>query len=201
MQLCYCCCFTILKDFADLDRHAFWKVSETWGNFRSKNYILGKEEEEWDSVCFCIIPKARREICIQQQKAFMNIVQSYGALDMEAYFYCNGKRRHCFLYFSVFFDSSQVEGSANLAPNGGRLILKKSTKLLSFAQHLSNCLAIEISLSISCLTKSRCQCSQQLATVGILGERNGVEFSGLTPILIIQSCTMYGKSNTKSIRA
>ena len=131
-----------------------------------------KGGEEWDSVCFCIIPKARREICIQQQKAFMNIVQSYGALDMEAYFYCNGKRRHCFLYFSVFFDSSQVEGSANLAPNGGRLILKKSTKLLSFAQHLSNCLAIEISLSISCLTKSRCQCSQQLATVGILGEGN-----------------------------
>lgn len=152
-------------------------------------------------MCFCIIPKARREICIQQQKAFMNIVQSYGALDMEAYFYCNGKRRHCFLYFSVFFDSSQVEGSANLAPNGGRLILKKSTKLLSFAQHLSNCLAIEISLSISCLTKSRCQCSQQLATVGIWGKEIGVEFSGLTPILIIQSCTMYGKSNTKSIRA
>ena len=50
---------------------------------------------------------------------------------MEASFYCKDRRRrHCFLYFSVFFDSSQVEGSANLAPNGGRLILKKSTKLL-----------------------------------------------------------------------
>ena len=61
-----------------------------------------KGGEEWDSVCFCIIPKARREICIQQQKAFMNIVQSYGALDMEAYFTATVKEGIAF-FTSVYF--------------------------------------------------------------------------------------------------
>ena len=70
-QCTNCELYTILRGIlqTEIDSMAFEKWMKL-GNFRSKNYE--PTATRWDYVCICIIAKAR-EICIQQQKAFMNM--------------------------------------------------------------------------------------------------------------------------------
>ena len=178
-QCTNCELYTILRGIlqTEIDSMAFEKWMKL-GNFRSKNYEP-TATTRWDYVCICIIAKARD--LHSTTKGFYE----YAVLCIEASSYKLQKAKKVgiafFTWVYFFWLISTLGRSANLAPNGGRLILKKGNQITtflcsSFTQHLSNCLAIEIPTFYFLLCR-RCQCSQQLATVGnSRGRRNRVEF-------------------------